>query len=619
MTRQLGVVVELARTERINRAKIEKSMSENRKFANKSIIALVVVAAFGVLLGIQQQMSQEFMYYYRESQQLLFLDWGYLSDLLAQFGGVGIFLSQFLVQFFIHPMVGAVTTALLAAGSAWMFYLTMRKLSDRVALLPLTMVPALVQVVYLATIYHHYDGLVALFLMATTLWCYSLLRDADYRVRVASGAAITLALYLLIGSVGMLFAVCALIFDVALRREKWYLSALYIAIVCVAGSYLVARGEIIDYDFAYTPRFYYEFYTELTPFLWLSWGMTVAMMAVFFAARYLPKMNMWIEGAVLAVLCFAVAGWYLPRQKTAIVPGVYTYMQLYDYMVREDWDSILKAPNVNFQDPLNANMVNFALSKKGELLDKLFLYPQVNMSSLLNERFGTFVEEHSVYSEIYYHLGIVSQTLELSLAAMAGTYPGTPLLLQQFIRSRIVLGDYDLAGKMVYRLENTYSYKDWAEHQRTFLHNDAAVEADADYGLKRRTLPDLSSEFVSMRGLLYDLMKVLTANPENNVAREYVIACLLVQKDFDYIRSFVEENYGTPILPTLPTRLQEAVVTYMERDMDYCRRYGVSEQTIARFASFRQKILTLRHRQPNANPKSQLSEFRDTFWFYMLG
>jgi hypothetical protein len=57
----------------------------------------------------------------------------------------------------------------------------------------------------------------------------------------------------------------------------------------------------------------------------------------------------------------------------------------------------------------------------------------------------------------------------------------------------------------------------------------------------------------------------------------------------------------------------------MERDMDYCRRYGVSEQTIARFASFRQKILTLRHRQPNANPKSQLSEFRDTFWFYMLG
>ena len=593
-------------------------MSENRKFANKSIIALVVVAIFGVLLGVQQQLSQEFMFYYRESQQLLFLDWGYLSDLLAQFGGVGIFLSQFLVQFFIHPFVGAITTALLAAGSAWMFWLTVRKISDRMVLLPLTMLPALVQVVYLTAAYHHYDGLVALFILAATLWGYTLIDKGDFRVRLAAGAVITLALYLLIGSVGMLFAVCALLFDAALRREKWYLSALYVAVVCVAGSFLVARGEIIDYDFAYTPRFYYEFYVELTPLLWMSWGTAVAMMVVSFLANYVPK-NRWIEGALFAILCFAVAGWYVQRQKKDIVPGVYTYMQLYDYMVREDWDSILKTPNVNFRDPLSANMVNFALSKKGELLDKLFLYPQVNMSSLLNEQFGTFVEEHSVYSEIYYHLGIVSQTLELSLAAMAGTYPGTPLLLQQFIRSRIVMGDYDLAGKMVYRLENTYSYKDWAKHQRTFLHNDAAVEADADYGLKRRTLPELSSEFVSMNGLLYDLMKVLNANPENNVAREYVIACLLVQKDFDYIRSFVEETYGTPVLPTLPTRLQEAVVTYMERDMDYCRRYGVSEQTIARFASFRQKVLTLRHRQPNANPKSQLSEFRDTFWFYMLG
>ena len=287
-------------------------------------------------------------------------------------------------------------------------------------------------------------------------------------------------------------------------------------------------------------------------------------------------------------------------------------------MVNENWDGILSTPNVSMQNALNANFVNFALSKKGELLDKLFLYPQINASSLLNENFGTFVEEHSVYSEIYYHLGIVSQTLELSLAAMAGTYPGTPLLLQQFVRSRIVLGDYDLAGKFVYRLSKTYAYKDWAERQQQFLHNDAAVEADPEYGLKRRTLPELSSEFVSMNGLLYDLMKALTANPDNEVAREYTIACVLLQKNFDFIRAFVEEYYSTPVLPTLPVRLQEAVVTYSERDMDYCRRYGVSEEVISRFASFRQKILTLRHRQPSANPKSQMSEFRDTFWYFML-
>lgn len=584
-----------------------------------SILPLVILAIFGVFLGIQLQSSQEYMFFYRESQQLLLLDWNYVTGLFLQFGGVGKFVSQFLVQFFIHPYIGAIVTTLLAIGSAWMFWLTIRKVFNKIFLLPITLLPALVQITYLTASYHHYDGLVALFFMAMTLWSYSLLGNFDYRVRTALGAVMTLMLYLLFGSVGMLFAVCALLFDVALKQDKWYLSALYVAIVGIAGSYMVSRGLIIEPEFAYTPRFYYEFYVELTSFLVLSWGMVVMLIAAALVMRYIPSFNRVVEGILLAVLCLAVVGWYLPQHEKNVNAGVYTYMKLHNNMIHEDWDAILNTPTLNFQSPLNANIVNFALSKKGELLDKLFLYPQVDMSSLLNENFGTFVEEHSVYSEIYYHLGIVSQTLELSLAAMAGTYPGTPLLLQQFIRSRIVMGDYDLAEKFIYRLENTYSYDDWAKQQREFLHDDAAVDADEDYGLKRRTLPEPSSEFASMQGLLYDLMKVLTANQENNVAREYVIACILVHKDFNVIRSFVEEYYGTPILPTLPVRLQEAVVAYAERDIDYCRRYGVSEQTISRFASFRQKILTLRHRQPNANPKSQLSEFRETFWFYVLG
>lgn len=586
---------------------------------SKNLIALIVTVVGAVLLGVQLQAEQAYMFFYRESQQLLFLDWSYLSEVLLQFGGVGIFISRFLVQFFIHPVVGAVTTAALVGGSVWLMWLALRKINDNVALLPALFVPLLFQVIYLATSYHHYEGLVALFFLALALWGYTLCRECDYKVRLGVGAAIALVLYLLVGSIGMLFAVCALLFDAMLKREKWYLGALYAAVVCVAGSFLVQRGEIIDYEFAYTPKFYNEFYVVMTPFLNMTWYSTVAVMVIFYLVGLIKKMNVWLNGALLAVMCCVVVGWYLPRHEKEINGGVYTYMELYHYLVTENWDGILSVDRLSFQDPLNANFVNFALSKKGELLDKLFLYPQVNASSLLNERFGTFVEEHCVYSEIYYHLGIVSQTLELSLAAMAGTYPGTPLLLQQFVRSRIVLGDYDLAGKFVYRLSKTYGYKDWAQRQQQFLHDDAAVETDAEYGLKRRTLPELSSEFVSMNGLLYDLMKALTANPDNEAAREYVIACLLVQKDFDRIRSFVEEYYSTPMLPTLPVRLQEAVVTYSERDMDYCRRYGVSEQTIARFASFRQKILNLRHRQPNANPKSQMSEFRDTFWYYMLG
>ena len=103
---------------------------------NNRFLAPIVVAVGALALGIELQSSQEYMFHYRESQQLLFLDWNYVADLLMQFGGVGIFLSQFLVQFFIHPIVGAAVTAIITGITAWMLWLTLRKISDDIALLP---------------------------------------------------------------------------------------------------------------------------------------------------------------------------------------------------------------------------------------------------------------------------------------------------------------------------------------------------------------------------------------------------------------------------------------------------------------------------------------------------
>ena len=66
----------------------------------------------------------------------------------------------------------------------------------------------------------------------------------------------------------------------------------------------------------------------------------------------------------------------------------------------------------------------------------------------------------------------------------------------------------------------------------------------------------------------------------------------------------------------LPLRLQEAMVTAFEQDMDACRAHGVSEEVIAKFAQFRQDALTLRH---SGGSTSRLApKYGDTFWYYML-
>ena len=340
---------------------------------NNRFLAPLIVSAGALLLGFELQSSQEYMFHYREAQQLLFLDWSYLSDLLMQFGGVGIFLSQFFVQFFIHPIVGVAVTAIITGLTAWMLWLSLRKICDNIALLPLAFVPSLIQILYLAIPYHHYSGLVALLAMAVVLWGYTLCHTNNYKVRIAVGAALTLALYLLFGSVGMLFAVCALLFDAATKRELWYLGAIYAAVACIAGSYLVQRGEIIDYEFAYTPKFYNEFYVEMTPFLNLAWVASAALFVVAFALGFAKKLNQWITGLAFVLLCSVVAGTYTKRHTTEINKSAYYYMAYYHHIVTEDWDAILNSNTVNVQNPLNNNIVNFALSKKGELLDKLFI------------------------------------------------------------------------------------------------------------------------------------------------------------------------------------------------------------------------------------------------------
>ena len=225
------------------------------------------------------------------------------------------------------------------------------------------------------------------------------------------------------------FAVCALLFDLAKRSEKWYLDLIYVALLLVAGSYLVSNGKVADFETAYGTKFYYEFYVELTPFLNAWWWIVLAIVVAFLALSFVKNIPAWGSALTYVVLALAVAGLYIQRHdvEKKEKENVYTYMQLYHNIVNEQWEEITSNRNVNYQIPLHSNCVNFALSKQGLLLDKLFLYPQNGLASLFNENMGTFVEEHSIYSEIYYHLGIVSQTLELSLAAMAGSYPGTPL------------------------------------------------------------------------------------------------------------------------------------------------------------------------------------------------
>lgn len=165
-------------------------------------------------------------------------------------------------------------------------------------------------------------------------------------------------------------------------------------------------------------------------------------------------------------------------------------------------------------------------------------------------------------------------------------------------------------------LELTTFYKDWATAQRRFLYNDEAVEADPEYGSKRKSLPLGTRDFVQARGPYADLLVTLRANPYATAARDYAIGYLILANDVKHINSFTEEFYGTEAMPTTPLRLQEAILAANEKDLDFCRAHGVEEKTISEYQRLKKNFIQAK--ASGTDPAYAIREWRHTYWYFLL-
>lgn len=568
-----------------------------------------------VLLFLHLQSTQEFLYYYREQQQILQLDFGQMMQQVAEIGGLGTLLSMLTIQFFVHPYVGAVVTAVLSGLTALAFWKFLRRISYQQCLIPLAFVPVLLLNALLNVSDIFYSSLWALLIMSFSLWGYSMISGARPELRTVVGIAASLLMFVLFGSIALVFATCALLYDVLARSGKSYLSISYPVFVLLAGFIAVSRGWVANYSVAFWLGSYAPYYVKPNVGMSMSVLSVPVCMLLVWACGFVRIKNMAAGYAVFFLLAFGVAGIYLSQSNRYKVKDYYTFMELVHYIDTRQWDKITTA-NVNPNQPLFMNCVNLSLALQGRLLNDMFKYPQQGVQSLISN-LGAFTEENVLFTHMYYLMGVTSQALKLAFGTEVGVKNGSPIIMQMLIKTRLAYGEYAVAEKYLRILSKTYAYKDWAREYSKFLYNDEAVMADPELGTLRRNLPKPSTEFVSMRGVPYDLLKVLEANPENVMARDYLIAYMLLEKNYDRIKLFVETFYGTPVMTELPDRLQEAVVSYSQHDMDYCLAHGVSQETVNRFQDFRQKVLQARH-TPNGNVKAAARQYAGTFWYYIL-
>ncbi|MCF0160052.1 MAG: hypothetical protein HUJ99_04625 [Bacteroidaceae bacterium] len=591
---------------------MSKLSPDKARLIVRRVLPVSVVAVMAVWLFVWLQGTQEFSYFYREQQQIFLFDSTYIGELLMQVGGVGAVMAQFLTQFFVLPYMGAAISMLLTVATAVFFWLSLRKLNEDPVWMPLAFVPSVVYNVYLSDNYAHYEGLLALLVFSLLLWGYGVLSSKTSSIlRHAVSTAVTVLLFFAFGSIAMLYSLAVLLYEALLRRPHWVWSFSPLAAVIVIGLIANNQAWVVSPAYAFGMKGYVEFFFEPDLFYaasWLSALVVVLLVWLLAKIRIQPLAGVCIAVLLLVALPLTANGISQKHLDT----NMRDMQQVAYYANQDDWDSIIAFAQPRTGNYIFLNYLNLAYAKKGQLLDRLFTIPQQGANSLMM-KYEQYTDISILMARLYYHIGVIGQSQYHAFSSNMSVTYGSPAMTKMMITNYIINGRYQIAEKSLRMLEKSWFYADWARGQRRFLYNDQAVESDLELGTKRKDLPD-NDGFTMVYGPLNDIRNVIDANPEDPAAVEYAIGMMLLDKDFSSIRMFVESKYG--LVKTWPECLQEAIVAYSEKDMDYCRRYGVSEEVIRRFAQFRQETLTLRHSGGSITPLA--SKWGKTFWYYML-
>lgn len=569
---------------------------------------------FGALFTFLQTSFQYHFYYIEQSQLFLFSE-AYIGNKLVLPGGFSMLVAEFLVQFFIRPYIGPLVTAALLTGVGICTAGIVKRIAPASGLFILYVLPVL------ALLFMHFDfnyrvqGTVC-YLMMTALLC-GYMRIRNDLFRLVAGCVLVPVLFWLAGSIAVLFAGMACLFEGLQKTPKWYISLIGVAEVLLMGIGTVYFSLMGEYRWVFGPDLYYHYTLHPKEIIYYSW---ICLPLVFLVAFFLrnrkglsgKKLFAGISCVVQLAMIGIVLWWGIPKFSDAKT----LRLKKLDYFARtEQWDKTIEECKGKLTNFLYMCHLNMALANKGELSDKMFNFDQRGPQGLLVQ-WNKSENISCMLSDIYFTMGATASSQEMAFEGyVSAMEDGNPRMLKRLVQTNLIYGTYPIAEKYISILEKTYAYRDWAESQRKYLYNDQAVESDPVLGTRRRMLPDRNS-LAMIDGLTGDLELFLEKGPANSAALQYLGAMYLLAKNLEGFKVLMEKYYGTEFLPALPVHFQEAVIVMSEKEPDYWKRFNISETIVARFADYKKQVLANRNNSALAGLLNR--SYGNTYWFYFM-
>lgn len=326
----------------------------------------------------------------------------------------------------------------------------------------------------------------------------------------------------------------------------------------------------------------------------------------------LPAFKRLLSPAVLIAL--TAVGLYISHDDLAK-----PYIQSNYYWHQKQWDKILelarRLPKTKSNIFVNHDILR-ALYHTGRLPSDMFRYPLNPHALLLTHEHRTSDLTLCKLSDIFLELGHVNMA-QKDASELLATKTHLPMSLETLGWVSIVKGQPDTARVYLNALKKDLVYRRQAMSllrglDGTFASNEAAHIEQIRSFMQDDPMAVCGSEPVEQT-----LAALLSQNPRNKMAFEYLMACYLLTGKVDKIVENMDRLDGLGY-QRIPPLYEEAILIYYgsQRQRPDLSRFKISAETIQRYQRFVQIRSAMQPQNRQAVLNTLIREFGTSYFFY---
>ena len=556
---------------------------------------------------------------FREQFQLFQDTPEYFISFLKLPGGISGYIGEFLTQFFLFPVAGALIISFFIIHLHLFTILILQKVNQSQSIIPLTFIPALVYATMFTDSFYPLAGIIGFTLTLASIVLY--LNIKSIISRLVSGLFIVPFLYFISGGSALVFVTSAIIFELIFiknEKAKHPRSLLIIPVYAlVLIIFIFTIPSILRHSYLHVPYtealisdYYYDLKAKIPASLWILFAL-IPMLIIVFSIIRIKEKNKLSATIIFSVITVLIILW---QSKISYNPNAEEVMQYDHHARRFEWEKIIKhAEKHPPRNNLSLSMLNLSLAKTNRLSSDLFKYRQNGTEGLFLNMKNENVET-MMGNEILFHLGFMNAAQQYAFVSTETTasMQKSARSIQRLVETNLINENYNVASKYLYLLENTFFYKKWAKSARNLIDNPELI-AQHPVWSEMKKLSIKNDFFFNIKEIENALKIMLDEHPANRMAFEYMMTYYLLNKD---LNSFMNNLYRIDKInyAQMPVIYQEAAlfaISLINKQPDAVENFPVSQEVKTKMRAYADIYTS------SVSAEEKLKDkYSSTFWYY---